>query len=65
MKTRKEQIEEVTNRVLIEILFKEKKNYNATPKEQKDTKDMIKDIKATIEREVKRNDIQKNESSQF
>ena len=65
MKTRKEQIEEVTNRVLIELIFKEKKNYNASAKEQKSNADMIKEIKSIIEREVKKNDIQKNETSQF
>lgn len=58
MKTRNEMINEISTRVLLEIIFKEKKNYNT--KEKKDA-DMIKMIKGIIEREVKKNDIQKDE----
>lgn len=58
MKTRNEMINEISTRVLLEIIFKEKKNFNT--KEKKDA-DMIKMIKGIIEREVKKNDIQKDE----
>lgn len=58
MKTRNEMINEISARVLLEIIFEEKKNFNT--KEKKDA-DMIKKIKGIIEREVKRNDIQKDE----
>ena len=58
MKTRNEMINEISTRVLLEIISKEKKNFNT--KEKKDA-DMIKMIKGIIEREVKKNDIQKDE----
>ena len=58
MKTRNEMINEISTRVLLEIIFKEKKNFNT--KEKKDA-DMIKMIKGIIEREVKKNDLQKDE----
>ena len=58
MKTRNEMINEISTRVLLEIIFKEKKNFNT--KEKKDA-DMIKMIKGIIECEVKKNDIQKDE----
>ncbi|MDD4623795.1 MAG: hypothetical protein PHX40_00200 [Bacilli bacterium] len=60
MKTRVELIDEISNMVLYEIIFSEKKNFNT--KEKKDA-EMIKSIKTIIEREVKKNDIQKNESN--
>lgn len=62
MKSRTELIEEISNRVLIEILFAEKKNFNT--KEIKDS-DMIKKVKSIIEREVKKNDIQKDETDEL
>ena len=58
MKTRNEMINEISTRVLVEVIFKEKKNFNS--KEKKDA-DMIKMIKEVIEREVKKYDIQKDE----
>lgn len=58
MKTRTEMIDDISNRVLYEIIFSEKKNFNT--KEKKDA-EMIKLIKLIIEREVKKNDIQKDE----
>ena len=60
MKSRTETVNEISARVLLEIIFSEKKNFNT--KEKKDA-DMIKSIKNIIEREVKKNDIQKNESA--
>ena len=59
MKSRSEMINEISARVLLEIIFTEKKNFNT--KEKKDS-DMIKLIKNIIEREVKKNDIQKDET---
>ncbi len=58
MKSRSELINEISTRVLLEIIFNEKKNFNT--KEKKDS-EMIKLIKNIIEREVKKNDIQKDE----
>ncbi len=60
MKSRSEMINEISARVLLEIIFTEKKNFNT--KEKKDS-DMIKLIKNIIEREVKKNDIQKDETA--
>ena len=58
MKSRSELINEISTRVLLEIIFNEKKNFNT--KEKRDS-EMIKLIKNIIEREVKENDIQKDE----
>ena len=58
MKSRSELINEISTRVLLEIIFNETKNF--TTKEKKDS-EMIKLIKNIIEREVKKNDIQKDE----
>lgn len=58
MKSRSELINEISTRVLLEIIFNEKRNFNT--KEKKDS-EMIKLIKNIIEREVKKNDIQKDE----
>ena len=44
-------------KILLEILFKEKKNYNADESYKKSDKDMINDIKGIIEKEVKRNEV--------
>ncbi len=58
MKSRDEMVNEISNDALIEILFKEKKNYNT--KEMKSS-EMVKEIKKVIDREVnKKNDIQKD-----
>lgn len=60
MKSRSELVNEISVRVLLEIIFTEKKNFNT--KEKKDS-EMIKIIKNIIEREVKKNDIQKDETA--
>ena len=60
MKSRSEKVNEISTRVLLEIIFNEKKNFNK--KEKKDA-DMIKLVKSIIEREVKKNDIQKDETA--
>ncbi len=60
MKSRSEKVNEISTRVLLEIIFNEKKNFNT--KEKKDA-DMIKLVKSIIEREVKKNDIQKDETA--
>lgn len=63
MKNKEEKINEISNVALLEILFKEKKNYNS--KEMK-TSDMVKEIKRIIDREVnKQYDIQKNTPTQL
>ena len=60
MRSRSELINDISARVLLEIIFTEKKNFNT--KERKDS-EMIKIIKNIIEREVKKNDIQKDETA--
>ena len=60
MKSRSEKVNEISTRVLLEIIFNEKKNFNT--KEKKDA-DMIKLVKSIMEREVKKNDIQKDETA--
>ena len=60
MKSRSEKVNEISTRVLLEIIFNEKKNFNT--KEKKDA-DMIKLVKSIIEREVKKNDIQKDDTA--
>jgi hypothetical protein len=52
-------IENVSNKLLYQIIFAEKKNSNTN--ELKDS-DMIKEIKKLIEKEVPKNDIQTNET---
>lgn len=60
-KNKEELIDEISKSTLIEILFKEKKNYNS--KEMTEV-EMIKEVKKIIEREVnKKYDLQKNESA--
>lgn len=51
---RKQKVEEITQKLLYEIIFMEKKNFNS--KELKDS-DMIAKIKAIVEREVKNNEV--------
>ncbi len=61
MKNKEELIDEISKYTLIEILFKEKKNYNS--KEMTEV-EMVKEVKRIIEREVnKKYDLQKNESA--
>ena len=48
-------------RILVEILFKERKNYNADENDKKSDRDMINEIKSIIEKEVKRNEVQEND----
>lgn len=61
MKNKEELIDEISKSTLIEILFKEKKNYNS--KEMTEV-EMVKEVKRIIEREVnKKYDLQKNESA--
>lgn len=62
MNSRKDRINEISTRVLLEIIFEEKKNFNS--KEKKDA-DMIKQIKSIIEREVRKNDLQKNDNQEL
>ena len=63
MKSKEEKINEISNVALLEILFKEKKNYNS--KEMKST-EMVKEIKKIIDREVnKQYDIQKDTPTQL
>lgn len=54
MKSRESIINDISTKVVREIIFNEKKNFNT--KEKKDS-EMIKLIKRIIEREVKKNDI--------
>ena len=51
---RKQKVEEITQKLLYEIIFMEKKNFNS--KELKDS-DLIAKIKAIVEREVKNNEV--------
>lgn len=51
---RKQKVEKITQKLLYEIIFMEKKNFNL--KELKDS-DMIAKIKAVVEREVKNNEV--------
>ena len=51
---RKQLVEEITQKLLYEIIFMEKKNFNS--KELKDS-DMIAKIKSIVEREVKNNEV--------
>lgn len=60
-KSKEELVDEISKYTLIEILFKEKKNYNS--KEMTEV-EMVKEIKKIIEREVnKKYDLQKDESA--
>lgn len=60
-KSKEELVDEISKFTLIEILFKEKKNYNS--KEMTEV-EMVKEIKKIIEREVsKKYDLQKDESA--
>lgn len=60
-KSKEELVDEISKSTLIEILFKEKKNYNS--KEMTEV-EMVKEIKKIIEREVnKKYDLQKDESA--
>lgn len=53
-------IEEISTKLLYEIIFTEKKNFNT--REYKDS-ELIAKIKNIIEREVKKNDIQENQNN--
>ena len=60
-KSKEELVDEISKFTLIEILFKEKKNYNS--KEMTEV-EMVKEVKKIIEREVsKKYDLQKDESA--
>ena len=60
-KSKEELVDEISKFALIEILFKEKKNYNS--KEMTEV-EMVKEVKKIIEREVsKKYDLQKDESA--
>lgn len=60
-KSKEELVDEISKSTLIEILFKEKKNYNS--KEMTEV-EMVKEVKKIIEREVsKKYDLQKDESA--
>lgn len=60
-KSKEELVDEISKYTLIEILFKEKKNYNS--KEMTEV-EMVKEVKKIIEREVsKKYDLQKDESA--
>ncbi len=50
-------VDEIAQKLLYEIIFMEKKNFNT--KELKDS-DMISKAKAIVEREVKNNEVHKN-----
>lgn len=51
---RKQKVEEIAQKLLYEIIFMEKKNFNT--KDLKDS-DMIAKIKNIVEREVKNNEV--------
>lgn len=57
---REKLIEEISQRLLYEIIFTEKKNF--TTRDLKDS-EMISKLKAIIEREVKKNDIQEDQNN--
>lgn len=59
---REKLIEEISTKLLYEIIFTEKKNFNT--REYKDS-ELIAKIKSIIEREVKKNDIQENHTNEF
>lgn len=54
---RQKLVEEITQKLLYEIIFMEKKNFNS--KELKDS-EMINKIKNVVEREVKKNEVQED-----
>lgn len=54
---RNKKVEEISQKLLYEIIFMEKKNFNS--KELKDS-EMINKIKTVVEREVKNNEVQEN-----
>lgn len=57
---RQKLIEEISQRLLYEVIFTEKKNF--TSRDFKDS-EMIAKLKSIIEREVKKNDIQENQNN--
>lgn len=59
MNNNEKKIEYISNKLLYEILFAEKKNFNT--KELKEA-DMIKMVKKFIEKEVNASEVQKNET---
>lgn len=59
-KEREKLIEEISQRLLYEIIFTEKKNF--TTRDLKDS-EMISKLKAIIEREVKKYDIQEDQNN--
>ena len=56
---RNKKVEEISQKLLYEIIFMEKKNFNS--KELKDS-EMINKIKAVVEREVKNNEVQEDQA---
>ena len=56
---RNKKVEEISQKLLYEIIFMEKKNFNS--KELKDS-EMINRIKAVVEREVKNNEVQEDQA---
>jgi len=56
---RNKKVEEISQKLLYEIIFMEKKNFNS--KELKDS-EMINKIKSVVEREVKNNEVQEDQA---
>lgn len=56
---RNKKVEEISQKLLYEIIFIEKKNFNS--KELKDS-EMINKIKSVVEREVKNNEVQEDQA---
>lgn len=56
---RNRKVEEISQKLLYEIIFMEKKNFNS--KELKDS-EMINKIKSVVEREVKNNEVQEDQA---
>ena len=56
---RNKKVEEISQKLLYEIIFMEKKNFNS--KELKDS-EMINKIKSAVEREVKNNEVQEDQA---
>ena len=56
---RNRKVEDISQKLLYEIIFMEKKNFNS--KELKDS-EMINKIKSVVEREVKNNEVQEDQA---